>query len=430
MVRVGRSRCAAGKGVAVGGRKAKVWTAAGGARAAREARIGTARFLGEAPIARAWQASRLMSDFEVKMETLSAQTDAGTARSVAMSLLLGGLGYPMSWRPGHWMEVAERVLADESRWLGEADLYIVSPEMCDVVVAAAQTLTLEDLSLLSADDLPSPSGVLVLPHPLLVRAINGNLGDDRAYHWHSPVELAVPDPAVGGFERKPAVRFSVYHDTHGPVRPDSFLDVAAMARAQGTPLPPFMLDAMRCWAFGQTTTEEQRRALADFGEIARRTGRQAREEVQELGFEEERVIGEYTPGSEIDDHDDTFAMRFLYAFWRLCEQRIVVTDPAEVRHSARVAAAKAGVSPEVRVARLRTTASPGEADSGAGEPGRQWRHRWVVRMHKVRQWYPSEQRHKVIYRGPYPKGPADKPLLGGEEAMTSRWDRRVCSSPP
>jgi hypothetical protein len=43
-----------------------------------------------------------------------------------------------------------------------------------------------------------------------------------------------------------------------------------------------------------------------------------------------------------------------------------------------------------------------------------WQHRWVVRMHKVRQWYPSLQRHKVIYRGPYIKGPDDKPLLGGE----------------
>lgn len=28
--------------------------------------------------------------------------------------------------------------------------------------------------------------------------------------------------------------------------------------------------------------------------------------------------------------------------------------------------------------------------------------------------YPSEQCHKVPYRGPYVKGPADKPLLDGE----------------
>jgi len=29
----------------------------------------------------------------------------------------------------------------------------------------------------------------------------------------------------------------------------------------------------------------------------------------------------------------------------------------------------------------------------------------LVRMHEVRQWYPSEQRHKPIYRGPYIRGP-------------------------
>jgi hypothetical protein len=35
-------------------------------------------------------------------------------------------------------------------------------------------------------------------------------------------------------------------------------------------------------------------------------------------------------------------------------------------------------------------------------------------MHEVRQWYPSEQRHKVLYRGLHLKGPEDKPLLDGE----------------
>jgi len=45
-------------------------------------------------------------------------------------------------------------------------------------------------------------------------------------------------------------------------------------------------------------------------------------------------------------------------------------------------------------------------------------------MHKVRQWYPSEHRHKVIYRGPYIKGPADKPLLGGEVLRNLTRPRR------
>ena len=35
-------------------------------------------------------------------------------------------------------------------------------------------------------------------------------------------------------------------------------------------------------------------------------------------------------------------------------------------------------------------------------------------MHKVRQWYPSLQQHKVIYREPFVKGDMAKPLLAGE----------------
>ena len=104
-------------------------------------------------------------------------------------------------------------------------------------------------------------------------------------------------------------------------------------------------------------------------------------------------------------------LRFLYAFWRLCEQRIAEAEPAPAGHSAQVLADRAGVPAEVRVVRLRRTESPGHDSDHAG---RDWQHRWVVRMHKVRQWYPSLQQHKVIYRGPYIKGPDDKPLLSGE----------------
>jgi hypothetical protein len=35
-------------------------------------------------------------------------------------------------------------------------------------------------------------------------------------------------------------------------------------------------------------------------------------------------------------------------------------------------------------------------------------------MHKVNQWYPSLGQHRVRFRGPYIKGPAGKPLLGGD----------------
>lgn len=97
--------------------------------------------------------------------------------------------------------------------------------------------------------------------------------------------------------------------------------------------------------------------------------------------------------------------------WRLCEQRIATTSPAEIRHAARVTAQRAGVSAEVRVVQLRPSSQ--ESDSTTAASGRDWHHRWVVRMHNVRQWYPSEQRQGDLPR-PYLKGPQDKPLLGGE----------------
>ncbi len=37
-------------------------------------------------------------------------------------------------------------------------------------------------------------------------------------------------------------------------------------------------------------------------------------------------------------------------------------------------------------------------------------------MHKVNQWYPSLQRHKVLWRGPFIQGPAGAPLRVPEKA--------------
>lgn len=39
-------------------------------------------------------------------------------------------------------------------------------------------------------------------------------------------------------------------------------------------------------------------------------------------------------------------------------------------------------------------------------------------MHKVRQWYPSLGEHKIIWRGPYIKGPADATMLSTEKVYS------------
>jgi hypothetical protein len=283
--------------------------------------------------------------------------------------------------------------------------------MCDVVTAAALTLTRDDLQQVGEEDLPSSTGLVLLPHPLLVRPVTGNLGDDRAYTWRTPAQIWPMSPGL--LHRRPAVpavRMSLYHDAHGPVQPDSFADYAARARAAGTPLPPLILDSKRCLPFHPVLTEEQAANYDEFSRRTRRLGQANREQSEARGENENRVTGEYEPGSEIDDADDLFMPRFLFAFWRLCEQRIALPEHAPVNHSAQVLADRAGVSPQVRIVRLRRPEQP--ADPGTG--GREWKHRWTVRMHKVNQWYPSEGKHKVLYRGPYIKGPDGKPMLEGE----------------
>ncbi|MDQ3825970.1 MAG: hypothetical protein M3319_12230 [Actinomycetota bacterium] len=127
------------------------------------------------------------------------------------------------------------------------------------------------------------------------------------------------------------------------------------------------------------------------------------------------MIDEYVPGTEVDDPDNSFPARFLYAFWRLCGQRIATTEIFEPNHSARITAQNARVPAEVRVVRLREVLRrPKNAEFNS----RDWHFRWIVCMHKVHQWYASKQRHRVIYRGPYVKGPDGKSLLAGEVIKT------------
>lgn len=382
-------------------KKDKKWTAAGAARFAREARIRTTRFL-TTPAAERWEVNRLVNAYGYHYAHLGD-------RDAAMDMLLGMIGYKRPY-PRDWGEISAMLLADEAHSVATADLYILSPEMCDVVTAAALTLTLDDLQLITAGDLPSKSGMVILPHPLIVRTVGGDLGDDRAFTWQAPVEMLPRSAGMPSRRPKTGFRLSVYDDANGPVQPDSFRDFAASARAAGTPLPPLILDSIRTYPFSQVITDEIREDLERFTGSTRSIGLAGKAFEEAHGIDENRVIGEYVPGTEIDDVDDLFTVRFLYAFWRLCDQRIALCEQAAVNHSARVTAERAGTPADVRIVQLRRT----ERKTGNADGSREWHHRWPVRMHKVRQWYPSEGVHRVIYRGPYIKGPEDKPLIGGD----------------
>lgn len=110
--------------------------------------------------------------------------------------------------------------------------------------------------------------------------------------------------------------------------------------------------------------------------------------------------------------------RYMYTATRLytaalltfINQRILST--AEREHATRaMLRRKVPTSPPVtavRVIQLRRTEHTGSATSE--HPERQYSVQWMVHGHWRNQWYPSLQRHQLIYVAPYVKGPADAPF--------------------
>ena len=379
----------------------KPWSLAGSARFARDARIAAARYMRHAQAEQDWYAAMLAYGHQARTAT-SGDPDA------ARALQFATMGYAPPY-PRDWDQASAQVLADEARYLAEADLYVLTPQMLDVVVAAAQTLTFADLGLLRADDLPSPSGVVILPRPLTTRLPTGTLQHNIAYAWRSPWRISLPQRMGYRGQQLPAVRMSSYTTSARASR-----DVARAARAQGFAVPPMLLDII--WSLPTHPTapgqaHDQEHLTAALRRL--NTGYWQEETRRTSAPDPDQATGEYASGGILDeDQDGTLGSRFLYAFWRLCEQQIATQQPAEPSHAARVTATRARVSQELRIITLRRASTPAQTAGQAG--AHQWHHHWIVRMHKVRQWYPSLQQHKVLYRGPLIKGDTNKPLLSGE----------------
>src|SRR5689334_9192381 len=125
----------------MGGKK---WSVGRAAQLARTMRTETAEHLRTAPIAREWRKAKVVRAYEIHSRNLGS-------RDAAKALLYGGLGHRPPY-PASWDDAATVLIGDEARYLADAQLYVISPQMCDVVIAAAQSLTAEDLKLLDKED--------------------------------------------------------------------------------------------------------------------------------------------------------------------------------------------------------------------------------------------------------------------------------------
>jgi hypothetical protein len=115
-----------------------------------------------------------------------------------------------------------------------------------------------------------------------------------------------------------------------------------------------------------------------------------------------------TPGTRQSAIEDR---QLLHAFFLLIAQKVTdVTVRTPDRQQRRAATRAGNASPlDVNVVTLRERT----VDNPNAESGRvvEWSHRWMVRPHWRRQWYPSQGRHVPIFVPPHVKGPPGLPLV-------------------
>jgi len=212
--------------------RGRTWSLAGSARSARDTRLAAVGYLRQAAVERQCHAAMLAYGHRAR----AAASDGDPAAIRALEFAAMGDLPPY---PSDWEEAATMVLADEERCLAQADLYVLTPQMLDVVIAAAQTLDLTDLSLLTQADLPTPAGVVVLPRPLITRLPTGTLQHEAAFTWRSPWRIPLPEQMGFAGRELPAVRKSSYITAARANR-----DRIRAARAQGLTVPPMVLDTV------------------------------------------------------------------------------------------------------------------------------------------------------------------------------------------
>ncbi|WP_051757129.1 hypothetical protein [Kitasatospora purpeofusca] len=338
----------------------------------------------------------------------------------ALSITVGAMGDAPPWSRdlnGH----TEREIRRHQELLRTAEVFVISPAAHAAVMAAAATLEIADTATLDREaDLPAPTGLLMLPEPIVHANRNGALSDTAAFGW-APVQLFNAWPPVkGGI---PGVRVTSFMDRDGPIQPDEWRATLALARTSGMPLPLLVPDGVVGMSGDGRLAHLDRAQLHEVSRSAQQVQLNLRQSATEVRGQVEEV-GEWTGGQVVEDPTQDFVRRYMFAFWRLAAQKsmeVSLHRPSAVGLVPRQGrATRSAAVPDVRVVQLGAPARAAGEVEDAGQEHRVYHHRFPVRMHKVRQWYPSQGVHRIIWRGPYIKGPAGAPLVVTESAYAVR----------
>ncbi|WKX07378.1 hypothetical protein [Streptomyces sp. NL15-2K] len=187
-------------------------------------------------------------------------------RDAALSMTLGKQGHRPPW-PRAAGEAAAWQIRQIQKLLRWAEAIVISPAAHAAVMAAAATLEPADISTLDRDrDILLPTGMLVLPEPIVVVNRTGSLSDTRAFGWQFITQHQILPTA-----QYPGVQVTTFKDRDGPVQPAGWRQAVSQARASGNPLPPLMPDGMYGMRGDACLAEESTETLADLSEQMRRS---------------------------------------------------------------------------------------------------------------------------------------------------------------
>lgn len=265
-------------------------------------------------------------------------------------------------------QVSDAILDAERGMLRMGELFYVSADMTDVAEVAASTLPAFSLR---REDLPAERGLLVFDRPIGAWTdANGRTAAVIACSWAPGIpRLFPPDYLV--------VNFYTWRDFN--------MESAIAAGLQSDEL-----------AF----IESQPRLIHD----------------NEAGFRL-GVEHEHPPTTTILG---TWG-RTLLASWLLMQQPGVATrEPYAYNRQDQAWMKRRRIKQSpVTIVRLRYAKQESGADGAA--LSREYHHRWMVRGHWRKQWYPSRGAHVPIWISPHIKGPEGAPVKTGERV--NAWVR-------
>lgn len=287
------------------------------------------------------------------------------SRTIALDL--------MSLRPqdvtAQHLVYADLIARTEVQTLRSAELFLADDSMCTLLDTAARTMPDQ---VLREDDPLTPTGLVAFFTPIQDRTGQGIALPLRAMSWRTlPAGHPILEPA----------------DVGTSVLLTFYIASADYADAVGQTLQPnaprWLPNSTVVWAVGT--------------EIGVAFGKDSDEQQGAPGFYQQLAA----------------------AFWTLLKQpRLVARADHEPAKPERRRYARAGIerpNEPVRIIRLNR---PSEGPVGRqGSRPINWQHSWIVRGYWRRTWLPSKQTHRQQYIAAFRKGPADKPLLGGEKVF-------------